>query len=143
MKFKILNEAWRVGFELKDLLYGKGEIEHHEILINPSPSEVFEEDKGIIDLDGNVYVDKPILDKFQISHAIHSDILQKMIELGEFKSPPKLMVYKSFGNQWRIANDDNNAIKNVKEFNAIRDRLKGKTGATLTPTFKGWMEETP
>ena len=141
MKFKILSEAFHVGLQITDFTYGSwsADSEYHEILINPADREVREHDKGIIDAEGNVYVDKPKIDRFSRSNAIHADLVKAIYGADAFKAKSKLMVYKRDGNVWEITDDDNNAIKNIDEFNAIKKKFKAKTGGRLVPLFKKWM----
>ena len=140
MKFKKLSESFLVGLQINDFMYSwKTEAEYHEILINPSDSEVREHEKGIIDAEGNVYVDKPKIDRFSTSYAVHYDLLKAIKNSESFKAKPKLMVYKRNGNKWGITNDGNNAIKNIDEFKEIRKKFKAKTGGILIPTFQNWM----
>jgi hypothetical protein len=141
VKFKILTEEWLIGLEINNMAFANSETEYHEILINPSQSEAQLNSKAIIDAEGNVYVDKPFLDQYIThSHAIHCDILKAIKRKNVFKAEPKLMVYKWRENNWQIADDDNNDIKDYKEFEEIKTKFKKKTGGNLKPDmFKPWM----
>ena len=142
MKFKLITESFLIGLKINDLQYGAGESEYHEILINPSLSEINPNAKAIIDAEGNVYVDHPQLDQYNThSHAIHNDIRKAMEKEHAFKSSPKLMVYKQNGNNWEIAGDDCNDIQNYMEFEAVKKEFKEKTGGNLRPDmFQKWMQ---
>ena len=150
MKFKILNESFLLGlqFNARDLEYGPHDYdthEYHEILINPPLDEIKEWAKGIIDTNGNLYIDKPQKNTFsEPSFAIHKELLRAIKQQDGFKSPPKLMLYAADNiNTWEITNDNNNNVKTKTEFAAIiRKFKKNYPGAKFSPSeFKSWMRK--
>jgi hypothetical protein len=128
MKFKLL-ESFLFGDKVAaDFAsgFGRGGRDYYEFYIN---SELDEDARVIIDLEGNVYscirysVDGKPLPSLRV-RIIHCEMVKAIEKNNAFKAPPKLMAYFEMGNKFLIDDDERNDVENAEEFRLIKKRLK-------------------